>query len=89
MGATSSAEGAWVDVDSWRENEKRWEDLRDANGYIRDTPEGHAIWMVIEGLRDWDLATALYNGNSSGIFLVHDVDAIVAGPGHRSRKSHK
>lgn len=68
----------WVDADSWRENEKRWEDLRDANGYIRDTPEGHAIWMVIEGLRDWDLATALYNGNSSGIFVVHDVDAIVA-----------
>ena len=67
----------WANVDAWRAAEQRWKNLRDASDHIRDTPEDHALWMVIDNLREWDLATALYN-KDSGILLIHDVDALAA-----------
>jgi hypothetical protein len=67
----------WTNVDAWRENEQRWANLRDASDRIRDTPEDDALWMVIDHLREWDLARALYN-NDSGILLIRDVDAVAA-----------
>lgn len=48
----------WANVDAWRANEQRWKNLRDESDHIRDTPEDHALWMVIDNLREWDLARA-------------------------------
>jgi hypothetical protein len=77
VGAAGRLKVLWANVNAWRADEQHWKDLRDASDHIRDTPEDHALWMVVDNLREWDLATALYN-KDSGILLIPDVDALAA-----------
>lgn len=65
----------WDQADEWSAREQRWAMLRDSSEYIRGSTEDHALDMLEDGLRDYDLVEFLYN-NDSGILRIHDVDAL-------------